>query len=107
MLVKGPIPEGTFGGMVFGTVFGKVHAHIEFLHRGADGVPLAQAFTFITMDTVSSQRFKKALAEMNTSEFSHDARERSHFDVAFEILSQSLRQLSEMLNSVRRAKSKV
>lgn len=107
LLVKGPIPEGTFGGMVFGTVFGKVHAHIEFLHRGADGVPLAQAFTFITMDTVSSQRFKKALAEMNTSEFSDDARERSHFDVAFEILSQSLRQLSEMLNSVRRAKSKV
>jgi hypothetical protein len=47
LLMKGPIPKGTLGEMLFGTVFGKVNAHIEFLHRGADGVPLAQAFTFI------------------------------------------------------------
>ena len=45
--------------MLFGTVFGKVDAHIEFLHRGADGVPLSQAFTFLTMDAVSSQRLKR------------------------------------------------
>ena len=48
LLMKGPIPKGTLGEMLFGTVFGKVNAHIEFLHRGADGVPLAQAFTFVT-----------------------------------------------------------
>ena len=36
LLVKGPIPEGTLGEMALGTVFGKVTAHIEFLHTGAD-----------------------------------------------------------------------
>ena len=56
LLVKGPIAQGTLGEIVFGTVFGKVKAHIEFLHQGADGVPLAQAFAFLTMDARSSQR---------------------------------------------------
>jgi hypothetical protein len=107
LLMRGPIPEGTLGEMLFATVFGKVNAHVEFLHRGADGVPLAQAFTFITMDTLSSQRFRKALEEMNTSEFSDDVRERTQIDAALETLRQSIRQLSGMLNSVRRTKSKV
>ena len=34
--VIGPIPEGTLGEMALGTVCGKVNAHIEFLHTGAD-----------------------------------------------------------------------
>ena len=59
LLVKGPIPQGTLGEIVFGTVFGKVNAQIEFLHRGADGVPLAQAFSFLTMDATSSRHLKK------------------------------------------------
>src|ERR1700682_1188084 len=50
LLVKGPIPEGTLGAMALSTVFGRVNAHIEFLHTGADGVPLAQAFRFLAMD---------------------------------------------------------
>ena len=92
--------------MLFGTVFGKVNAHIQFLHRGADGVPLSQAFSFVTMDAVSSQRLKRALEEMNTSEFSDDVPERNRIDVAFETLRQSLRQLSGMLNSVRPTRPK-
>jgi len=92
--------------MLFGTVFGKVKAHIEFLHRGADGVPLSQAFSFVTMDAVSSQRLNKALEEMNTSEFSDDVREPNRIDLAFETLRQSVRQLSGMLNSVRPTRSK-
>lgn len=58
LLMKGPIAEGTLGEIVFATVFGKVNAHIEFLHVGADGVPLSQAFAFITMDAVSSHRVR-------------------------------------------------
>jgi hypothetical protein len=106
LLTKGPIPEGTLGEMLFGTVFGKVNAHIEFLHRNADGVPLSQAFSFLAMDAVSSQRLKKALAEMNTSEFSDDAPERNKIDVAFETLRQSVRQLSGFLNSGRTTRPK-
>ena len=106
LLTKGPIPQGTLGQMLFGTVFGKVNAHIEFLHRGADGVPLSQAFTFITMDAVSSQRLKKALEEMNTSEFSDEVAGGNRIDAAFETLRQSLRQLSELLHSVHRRPSK-
>jgi hypothetical protein len=106
LLTKGPIPQGTLGQMLFGTVFGKVNAHIEFLHRGADGVPLSQAFSFLTMDAVSSQRLKKALEEMNTSEFSDEVPGRNRIDGAFETLRRSVRQLSGMLNAVRPTRSK-
>jgi hypothetical protein len=106
LLAKGPIPEGTFGEMLFATVFGKVNAHIEFLHRDADGVPLAQAFTFVTMGAASNHRLRQALQEMNTSEFSDDVRERTHIDIAFEALRQRVRQLSGMLNSLRRTRPK-
>jgi hypothetical protein len=102
LLVKGPIPEGTLGEMVFATVFGKVNAHIEFLHRGADGVPLSQAFAFLTMDAMSSQRFRRALEEMHTSDFSDGVRKQTPIEGAFETLRQSVRQLSGMLDSVRR-----
>jgi hypothetical protein len=103
LIVKGPIPEGTLGEIVFGTVFGKVNAHIEFLHRGADGVALAQAFSFLTMDSMSSQRFNRAIEEMHTSDLS-DVKQ-TPID-AFEALRQSVLQLSGMLNSVRRTRSK-
>jgi hypothetical protein len=104
LLMKGPIPKGTLGEMLFGTVFGKVNAHIEFLHRGADGVPLAQAFTFITMDATSTQRLQKALQEMNTSDFSDTTVKAGSLNVAFDTLRQSIRQLSGMLNSKRRTR---
>ena len=106
LLMRGPIAQGTFGEVLFGTVFGKVNAHIEFLHTGADGVPLAQAFAFITMDTISSQRLTKALEEMNTSDFSDDAGERTQIDMAYETLRQSVRQLSGMFRSERGMKSR-
>jgi len=103
LLVKGPIPEGTLGEMVFGTVLGKVNAHIEFLHGNADGVPLAQAFAFLTMDAVSSQRFQRALEEMHTSDL---AGKDTAIAAAFETLRQSVRQLSGMFSSVRTTRSK-
>lgn len=106
LLVKGPIPEGTLGEMALGTVFGKVNAHIEFLHTGADGVPLAQAFAFLAMDTVSSKRFETAVEQMDTSDFSDIVRKRRPVDAAFETLRESVRQLSAMLTSGRRARSK-
>ena len=106
LLTKDPILQGTLGELLFATAFGNVKAHIEFLHKGADGVPLAQAFAFVTMDALSSERLGKALHEMNTSEYSDDVRDLSQIEVAFETVRQSVRQLSGMLSSVRRTKSK-
>lgn len=104
LIAKGPIPEGTLGEIAFGTVFGKVDAHIEFLHRGADGVPLAQAFAFLTMDPMSSQRLHRAIEEMHSSDLSDLKPTRTD---TFEALRQSVLQLSAMLNSVRtRSKSR-
>jgi hypothetical protein len=56
--------------MTFNTVFGKVHAQVEFLHSGADGIPLAQAFRFLDMDDTSSRRFSKAAQQMQAAGFS-------------------------------------
>jgi hypothetical protein len=106
MLVKGPIPEGTLGEMALGTVFGKVNAHIEFLHTGADGVPLAQAFAFLAMDAASSKRFKTAVEQMETPDFSDVGQRQTAIDAAFETLRESVRQLSGMLSSRRRTTSK-
>jgi len=106
LLVKGPIPEGTLGEMDLGTVFGKVNAHIEFLHTGADGVPLAQAFAFLAMDAVSSERFKTAVEQMDPSDFSDVEGKQTQIDAAFETLRESVRQLSGMLTSERRKRSK-
>ena len=70
ILAKGLIPQGTIGKMGLNTVFGKVEAQIEFLHAGADGIPLAQAFRFLAMDSVSSKRFAAAAKQMEKAGFS-------------------------------------
>jgi hypothetical protein len=106
LLVKGPIPEGTLGEMALGTVFGKVNAHIEFLHTGADGIPLAQAFAFLAMDAVSTKRFKTAVEQMETPDFSDVGQKQTPLEVAFETLRESVRQLSGILTSERRTRSK-
>ena len=87
--------------MALGTVFGKVNAHIEFLHTGADGVPLAQAFAFVAMDDVSSKRFKTAAEQMYSAGFSNVEQKQTPIDAAFETLRESVRLLSEMLTSRR------
>lgn len=107
LLVKGPIPEGTLGEMALGTVLGKVNAHIEFLHTGADGVPLAQAFAFVMMDDVSSKRFKAAAEQMYSAGVSDVEQKQTSIDAAFETLRESLRLLSGMLASGRRTGPKV
>ena len=106
LVVKGPIPEGTLGEIVFGTVFGKVNAQVKFLYGGVDGVPLAQAFAFLAMNARSSERFKRALEEMHNSELSDLAGKQTPIDVAFATLRQGVRQLSGMVDSIRRARSK-
>lgn len=70
VLSNGPIPQGTLAQMDLRTVFGKVTAQIEFMHNGADGVPLAHAFRFIHMDHVSSERFSAAARQMERAGFS-------------------------------------
>lgn len=57
VLSKGPVPQGTLGEIGMDTVFGEVSARIEFLQTGADGVPLAQAFRFLAMESKSAKRF--------------------------------------------------
>jgi len=64
LLSRGPIPHGTMGDIAFKTAFGKVSAHVEFLQRGADGVPLAQAFHFLAMEDASSGRLAAASRKM-------------------------------------------
>jgi len=108
LLVKGPIPEGTLGAMALTTVFGKVKAHIEFLHTGADGVPLAQAFRFLAMDPESAKRFNDAAEQMQSAGFADVEPKQMPLDGALESwrkLRDSIRQLSGMLTSVR-ARSK-
>lgn len=105
LLVRGPIPEGALGEIVFGTVYGKVSANIEFLHTGADGVPLAQAFSFLTMDATSSQRFSRALEQLHASDLSDVVPKQTSMDAAFETLRQSVRQISGILNAVRGTRS--
>jgi len=110
LLIKGPIPKGTLGEMALSTVFGKVNAHVEFLHTGADGVPLAQAFRFVAMDAVSTKRFNAAAEQMQSAGFADVEQKQTPIDVAFESwskLRESVRQVSEMLTSGRRTRSKV
>jgi hypothetical protein len=96
ILAKGPIPHGTAGEMSLGTIFGKVTAHIEFLHAGADGVPLAQAFRFLTMDDASTRRFEAAAKQMENAGFS-DAEEKE--DSLGDLAANSL---SKLRDSIRR-----
>lgn len=69
VLSKGPIPHGTMGEVVMKTVYGKVSAHIEFLQTGADGVPLAQAFRFLAMESTSAARLAAAAKRMEQEGF--------------------------------------
>ena len=110
LLVKGPIPKGTLGEMALSTVFGRVNAHIEFLHTGADGVPLAQAFCFLAMGAVSTNRFSAATKQMQSAGFADIEQKQTARDGTFESLRklrESLRQLSGILTSGRRTRSKV
>jgi hypothetical protein len=70
VLSKGPITHGTMGDIAMNTVFGKVSAQIEFLHTGADGIPLAQAFRFLAMEDTSSKRFAAAAKQMEKEGYS-------------------------------------
>ena len=106
ILSKGPIPQGSLADMGLNTVFGKVTAHIQFLHGGADGIPLAQAFRFIDMDEVSRERFSAAAAQMEKAGFS-DVTENGNSlgDLTSESLSKlrdSISRLSVLINSGRR-----
>jgi hypothetical protein len=69
VLSRGPISRGTSGTVTIKTVFGKVIAHVEFLQTCADGIPLAQAFRFVTMDDESLKRL--ALASHNMEQEGH------------------------------------
>ena len=98
LLVKGPIPKGTLGEMDLRTVFGKVNAHIEFLHTGADGVPLAQAFRFLAMDPQSTKRFMAAAKQMRDAGFADVELQQGPVIEAlrcWERLRESIRQLTE------------
>jgi hypothetical protein len=70
VLSKGPMTHGTIGDIALCTVNGKVSAQIEFLQTGADGIPLAQAFRFLSMDDKSAKRFAAAAAQMEKEGFS-------------------------------------
>jgi hypothetical protein len=108
VLVKGPLASGTIGEMTLSTVFGKVIAHVEFLHTGADGVALAQAFRFLGMDDVSSRRFTAAAEQMQEAGFSDVEGGEKRLDLAYQSLSKlgdSLRSLSEKISPRRREKN--
>lgn len=98
LLVKGSFPVGTLAEMALGTVFGRVNAHIEFLHLGADGAPQVQAFRFVAMDDLSTKRFNAAVRQMQTAGFSDAAEPKpTVIDTARESwnkLRASVRQLS-------------
>jgi hypothetical protein len=101
VLSSGPIPAGTLADMDLGTVFGKVTGQIQFMHTGADGIPLAQAFRFIDMDDVSSKRFSAAVRQMEKAGFSDaEGKENPLGDLAsqtFGKLMDSIRSLSGAL----------
>jgi hypothetical protein len=106
ILSKGPIPQGTLADMGLNTVFGKVKAQIQFLHSGADGIPLAQAFRFIDMDDISRKRFGAAAAQMQSAGFS-DAEEKgnSFGNLTSQSLSKvrdSISRLSVLIKSARK-----
>ena len=105
VLSKGPIPQGTWGTMNLQTVYGKVTAQVEFLQMGADGVPLAQAFRFVTMDEVSAQRFSAAAREMEAAGYA-DAVSASPSPQPLGKLVQSVRRLAATIYANRQAAAK-
>ena len=96
VLSKGPIPHGTMGDIALSTVYGKVSAHIEFLHSGADGVPLAQAFRFLAMEDASARRFEAAAKQMIAEGYSDAPPKTSTLSMP------ASEGLGLLLNSVRR-----
>jgi hypothetical protein len=110
LLAKGLIPQGTVAKMALKTVFGKVSAEIEFLHTGADGIPLAQAFRFLYMDDVSSERFSAAARQMESLGFADvETKEDPVGDLASRTLSNlgdSIRRLAVGIASARRTGAK-
>jgi hypothetical protein len=105
ILSKGPIAEGTLANMGLKTVFGPMRANIQFLQRGADGIPLAQAFRFLDMDETSRKRFEASIKKMQEAGFS-DAPENSLTDLATQSLSKlgdSIRRLSALVGAGRRS----
>ena len=99
ILTKGPIPHGTSAVMSLQTVFGKVTAHIEFLQTGADGIPLAQAFRFITMSDISSERFQAAAKQMEREGFG-DVRVKVEDKPIGELASEGLCRLRESIRRI-------
>lgn len=97
MLSKGPIPQGTMGDITMKTVYGKVSAHIEFLHSGADGVPLAQAFRFLAMEDASAKRFAAAAKQMVAEGYSDE-----ELTKPSALNAPASEALGQLLNSVRR-----
>ena len=95
VLAKGPIPKEALGKLVLNTMFGKVTAQIEFLHTGADGIPLAQAFRFLAMDDDSSRRFTAAAEQMEKEGFSDAPAKTSSLS------GPGSQTLSQLLDSVR------
>jgi len=101
ILSKGPIPYGKFAGIDLKTVYGKVQARIQFLHTGADGMPLTQAFRFLDMDDSSRERFRAAAELMQDAGFSDVEDRRNAFDVSLSKLLDSIRQLTRVITSAR------
>jgi hypothetical protein len=95
VLSNGIVPQGTLATMDLVTVFGKVTAQIQFLHGAADGIPLAQAFCFIDMDNLSSERFSAAARQMERAGFSDVAEKENPLG---NLASQAL---SKLRNSIR------
>ena len=109
LLSKGPIPEGTLAIMSLKTVFGKVDAQIQFLHTGADGIPLAQAFQFVHMDDISRKRFSAAAQQMQREGFSDVEEKRDPLGLthhSLRKLGESIRRLSVAITSGRRTGAK-
>jgi GrpB-like predicted nucleotidyltransferase (UPF0157 family) len=92
--------------MGFYAGFGKVKAQIQFLHSGADGIPLARAFRFIDMDDVSRERFSAAAAQMQSAGFSDVEEKGTSFgsltSQSMSKLRDRISRLSGWINSTRR-----
>lgn len=102
ILPKDIIPPGTRGEMALKTVFGKVEAQIEFLHAGAEGMPVVQAFRFLDMDETSRARFNAAVERMQREGFSDAKEERNPLDLSLSKLGESIRRLSGAISHRQR-----
>ena len=105
VLSKGPIPPATMADITLNTVFGRVSAKIEFLHTGADGVPLAQAFRFLTMDDTSLERFTAAAHQMEEAGFSDAPTEQGADEGGAHVWNRLLHSVRRLAVTVVAAKS--